>query len=148
MPRSRKRMHGNRRRKSCLKSAFKQTQTIETAGNVNKLAKAAKYTLSTNNPYIKGLASKSLGLASAVLSPVETGSKDDPQGIYAAQAKKYEDDKTWDGISKWVQTNPDTFGEKKFREKTEEEISQERLSTTMEQVKKLGNKISKKKGSN
>ncbi len=137
MPKSRKRMHGNRRRKSCLKSAFKQAQTLETAGNVNKLAKVVKHTLSTNNPYIKGLASRGLGMFSAVLSPVETGSKDDPQAIYEAQAKKYENDKTYDGISKWVQTNPDTLGEKKFRKKTEEEISQERLSTTMEQVKKL-----------
>jgi hypothetical protein len=137
MPKSRKRMHGNRRRKSCLKSAFKQTQTIENVSNVNKLAKFAKHTLSTTNPYIKGLASKSLGLASTMLSPVETGSKDDPQAIYAEQAKKYENDKTWDGISKWVQTNPDTLGEKKFREKTEEEISKERLSTTMSNVEKF-----------
>ena len=137
MPRSRKRMHGNRRRKSCLKSAFKQTKTLETASNVNKFAKFIKHTLSTNNPYIKGLASKPLGLISAVLSPVETGSALDPQAVYAEQAKKYENDKTYDGISKWVQTNPDTLGEKKFRKKTDEEISQERLSTTIKHVKKL-----------
>jgi len=136
-------MHGQKRRKSFLKSPFQQAQTIDNVGKANKAAKIIRLagqssTTVSTNPYLRTLASKPLGVISAAISPVSTGTLDTPQYTRDAENEKYRNQKTYDGISLYNETNDMSKGGKSvFTPKTEQEIKQERLNITMSQLNRL-----------
>jgi len=58
---------------------------IDKSGTVSKLAKAVKYgtqgSAIAKNPWVKGLASKGLGITTLMLDPVSMGTNDTTDGI-------------------------------------------------------------------
>ena len=133
-------------KRSAFKTGDITTKGREVISKANKAAKLAKLSSMTaaNSPWVKALANKTLGVAGMVLDPISMGTKDDVQAIKEQENEAYRNQKTHDGISLYKETTDMNQGGKViFTKKTDEEIDNERLKITMENINRLNKKIKK-----